>query len=71
MASIPLHELEHSLGSFLADPHGCFDPLSTKKLARDPWGRGVDVADTCPEMKGLIEVCEAPEGAKDVRGPRV
>lgn len=57
LASIPDHELEHSLKSFLRDPHGCFPPLSDKKLARDPWKVGPASADTCPEMRGLMDAC--------------
>lgn len=62
--AIPDHELKHSLGSFLTDPHGCYPPLSTKKESRDPFKNGVKLTG-CPEMKGLMEVC-LPGRKKDI-----
>ena len=43
---------------FARDPYGCLPPLSTKRLKRDPFRRGLPYSSrSCPEMQRLLAFC--------------
>jgi hypothetical protein len=39
---------------FQTDPYGCGDELSAKRESRNPHGRAIPYAQTCPELAGLL-----------------
>ena len=52
-------EMANSYGPFTIDPYGCFPPLSTKRLQRNPLRRshGYGHSTSCPELTYLLHHC--------------
>lgn len=42
---------------FQKDPYGCKQPLSSKRMERDPFAEGGYAPDRCPEVVGLLDWC--------------